>query len=88
MLNEDKITVVSENGEEKEFTILLTFSSEEYEKDYVVFFEEGEDELYVSSYQQDDNEGGKLDDITDDEEWDMIEEVIEAFLVEGEGEEA
>ncbi len=87
-MNDDKITIVSEDGQEKEYTILFTFKSEEYEKEYVVFFAEGEEELFVSSFTQDDNEGGRLDDITDDDEWDMIEEVIEAFLVEEDIEEA
>ncbi len=88
-MTEDKITVVSEDGSEKEYTILFTFSLEEFGKDYVAFFEEGEEELFVSSYKQDGEEdGGALGDITNDEEWNMIEEVIEAFLMEDEVEEA
>ncbi len=86
-MNDDKIVVVTEDGTEKEFNILFSFSLEEFEKDYVAYFAEGEEELYVSSYVQD-GEGGALDNITEEAEWDRIEEVIEAFLLEDEGEEA
>ncbi len=87
-MNDDKISIISEDGIEKEYAILLTFKSDEYGKDYVVFFEEGTDELFVSSYQADSDDGGKLEDITNDDEWQMIEEVIEAFLLEDEVENA
>lgn len=87
-MNDDKISIVSEDGTEKEYAILLTFKSDEYNKDYVVFFEEGTEELFVSSYLADTDDGGKLEDITNDDEWQMIEEVIEAFLLEDEIENA
>lgn len=86
-MNEEKIVIITEDGSEKEFNILFSFSLEEFGKDYVAYFGEGEEELYVSSYIQED-EGGKLDQITDENEWDRIEEVIEAFLLEDEVEEA
>ncbi|MFV0423976.1 MAG: DUF1292 domain-containing protein [Bacilli bacterium] len=86
-MNDDKIVIITEDGSEKEFNILFSFSLEEFGKDYVAYFAEGEEELYVSSYVPED-EGGKLDNITDENEWDRIEEVIEAFLLEDEVEEA
>ena len=46
--NEKKITVIDENGAEKEFLILFTYHSEEFEKDYVIFYEENNvEELYA-----------------------------------------
>lgn len=86
---DDKIVVVGEDGKEVEYTILFSFESEEYEKSYVAYFAEGEEELFVSSYVPDaEGEGGDLGHITDEDEWDMIEEVIEAFLMEDEEENA
>ncbi len=87
-MNDDKLTVISEDGTEKEYTILFTFKLDEYGKDYVAFFEEGQEDLFVSSYKPEDEDGGSLENVTDEKEWDMIEEVIEAFLLEDDGEEA
>ncbi len=86
-MNDDKIILVTEDGSEKEFNILFSFSIEEYDKNYVAYFSEEEEELFVSSYVQD-GEGGELGDITDEAEWDKIEEIVEAFLLEDEVEEA
>ncbi len=87
-MEDNKIYIENENGVEVEYTILLTFESEEYGKHYVAYFEEGEEQLYVSTYDPNDNDSGELGAITDDSEWDMIEEVIEAFLMEDESEES
>lgn len=81
---DEKLTVINEDGTEKEYTILFTFKLEEYGKDYVAFYEEGEEDLFVSSYKPEDEDGGSLENVTDEAEWDMIEEVIEAFLLEDE----
>ncbi len=86
-MNEEKFVVIAEDGSEKEFTILFSFELEEFGKKYVAYFEEGAEELFVSSYEPD-GEGGELGHITDEAEWDKIEEVIEAFLLEDEIEEA
>lgn len=82
------ITLVDEEGNEELYQILLTFESEEYGKSYVLVYpatadEEEEIELFAFSY-DDPDEGleGQLDDIETDEEWDMIEEVLGAFMAE------
>lgn len=83
------ITLVDEEGNEELYQILLTFESEEFEKSYVLVFPTGTDEeeveLFAFSYEEDD-EGleGQLGDIETDEEWDMIEEVLGAFVEEEE----
>ncbi len=87
-MEDNKIFIEDENGKEVEYTILLTFSSEEYNKNYVAYFEEGEEHLYVSTFDPNDTDSGELGAITDDSEWDMIEEVIEAFLMEDGSEES
>lgn len=88
--SDEYITLVDEEGNEELYQILLTFESEEYEKSYVLVYpatadEEEEIELFAFSY-DDPDEGleGQLDDIETDEEWDMIEEVLGAFMAEDE----
>jgi len=80
------ITVVDEEGNESLYEILFTFESEDFEKSYVLVFpanaSEGEEvELQAFSYKE--NEGGlegQLYPIETDEEWDMIEEVLNTFI--------
>ena len=91
MIDENHLTVVDENGQEILCEILFTFDSEEYGKDYVVysplateFEDEDEDglrDIHVSSYApSEDGEGGSLKPIEDEQEWVMIEEVVNTFL--------
>jgi len=80
------ITVVDEEGNEDLYEILFTFESYDFEKSYVLVFPadsgEGEEvELQAFSYKE--NEGGlegHLYPIETDEEWDMIEEVLNTFI--------
>ena len=77
------LTVIDENGQELEFEILFTFDSPEYNKNYVVYMspdeadldDDGFPEIHVSSYTvNEDGEGGGLEPIEDEAEWDMVEE--------------
>lgn len=75
--NDKKITIIDENGVEKEFLILFTYHSEEFEKDYVIFYEENNvEELYACSYKEESNQ---LENIESDEEYDELEKVIEDY---------
>jgi len=83
------LTVINEEGQEIECEILFTFDSAEYNKDYVVYMpigdeyvdEDGYPEIHVSSYTtNEDGEGGGLEPIEDEAEWDMVEEVVASFL--------
>ena len=75
---EDKIWITDENGEEKEYTILFTFDSEEFEKSYVLFFDEEDEEGNVNAMSYDDE--GNLEEISSLEEWDLIEEMFNTFI--------
>lgn len=85
--NDDEfITLVDAEGNEELYKILLTFESDEFEKSYVLVYPAGladdeEVELFAFSY-DDPDEGleGQLNDVETDEEWDMIEEVLGAFI--------
>jgi len=98
-MEENILTVIDEDGTEIECEILFTFDSEAYKKNYVVYMplgdefldEEGIPQIHVSSYTMNENgEGGGLEPIEDEAEWDMVEEVIDSFLEEhdDEGEDA
>ena len=92
---ENNITVVDDNGNEQLCEVLFTFDSEEFGKSYVLYYpigaEEDEDEeieIHASSFSPtEDGQDGELMPIESDEEWDMIEEMLETFLAEQEDEE-
>ncbi|HLU23070.1 DUF1292 domain-containing protein [Lederbergia graminis] len=89
---EKHITVVDENGNEELYEILFTFDSEEFNKSYVLYYPVGADEdeneeieIHASAYvQNEDGAEGNLQPIETDEEWDMIEEMLNTFLDEEE----
>jgi uncharacterized protein YrzB (UPF0473 family) len=93
--DEDRlITIVDEDGNEELYEILLTFESEEFDESYVLLYpagaaEDEEVEVLAFTYEEpeDDNLVGELGDVETDEEWDMIEEVLGAFVEEEEPEE-
>lgn len=78
-MNENTLYVTDEQGNEVEMEILFTFKSEDETKKYVVYKEANNDEasdVYASIYDED----GNLLPIETDEEWNMVEEVLGAFL--------
>ncbi|WP_316571912.1 DUF1292 domain-containing protein [Neobacillus sp. YIM B06451] len=89
---DNQIVVVDENGTEQLYEILYTFESEEFEKSYVLYYAAGADdsddeeiEIHASSFIPGaEGKAGDLLPIETDEEWDMIEEVLNTFLDEQE----
>jgi len=90
--DEKQITVIDEQGNEQLCEVLFTFESEQFGKSYVLYYpvgaedDENEDiEIHASSFNSS-NEGdeGELQPIETDEEWDMIEEMLNTFLDEEE----
>ena len=82
MLDEKRIVIIDENDKEIEMEILFTFDSEEYKRQYVLYInpEDESGEVFVSGY----TDEGELLEITDEKEWEMIEEVFEAFVIQDE----
>lgn len=84
--DENYITVVDEQGNEELYRVLFTFESKEHHKSYVVVYPAGvsdDEEIALQAYSFTENERGDAGDlkpIETDEEWDMVEEVLEAFL--------
>jgi len=80
----EKLIVTDENGKDIECEVILTFDSDQFKKSYVVYQIEGDEsgEYYAASFNPDDGDEGKLFQIEKEEEWDLIEEVLESFLEE------
>lgn len=82
----EHITIVDEHGNEELYEILFTFDSEDFGKSYVLVYpagipEEDEIELQAFSYvENEDGTEGDLEPIETEEEWDMIEEVLNTFI--------
>lgn len=89
---EKQITVIDENGNEQLCEVLFTFESEEFKKSYVLYYPLGADEddseeveIHASSFNANaDGEDGELEPIETEEEWDLIEEMLNTFLDEEE----
>ncbi|CAH0346566.1 DUF1292 domain-containing protein [Bacillus sp. CECT 9360] len=87
------ITIVDDNGNEQLCEVLFTFDSDEFKKSYVLYYpissddDEEEIEIHASSFTPDEkNQDGELQPIETEEEWDMIEEMLNTFLEEEEEE--
>lgn len=73
------MTIFDEDGKEVECEILFTYHSDEFNKDYVLFYKKGDDEneeIEINAAIYTENE---LFEIETDEEWAMIEEVLADF---------
>lgn len=77
----DIITITFEDGRESECEVLFTYHSDEFNKDYVVFSIEENDEVSAACYEpnEDDEEFGTLSDIETDAEWDMLDKLLESY---------
>ncbi|NEW62332.1 DUF1292 domain-containing protein [Granulicatella sp. zg-ZJ] len=88
--DEEFITIVDEDGNEELYQILFTFDSDDFGKSYVLLYPAGtseDDEVEIQAYAFKENEEGGAGDllpIETDEEWDMVEEVLNTFLAEEE----
>ena len=76
------MTITDENGQEKEVEIILTFEDDKNKKKSVLFTEANTDDGNVYAYSYD--EDGNMIDIEDEEECNMCQEVLGAFLEEDE----
>ncbi|MEK4147220.1 DUF1292 domain-containing protein [Robertmurraya sp. FSL W8-0741] len=87
---DNNITVIDEEGNEQLCEILFTFDSDEFGKSYVLYYPIGEDdsddeeiEIHASAFvPSEDTNDGDLQPIETEEEWDLIEEMLNTFLEE------
>ena len=76
----NKIQVIDDQGNEKEFEVLFTFNNEELGKQYVLYYDTTVEEpsVFASIY----DDAGQLFPIETPEEWEMVEEVFQSFMAE------
>lgn len=68
--------VTTSDGRQLTFKVLFTYHSEDFEKDYVFFFEENdEDNIIVYSY----DDSNTLHEIEDEEEFKELDEVLQTY---------
>ena len=83
---EQYITVSDDNGNETLYEVLFTFDSEDYGKSYILLIPAGSepgDQVDVLAYSFDSEAEGAdvdLNELESDEEWDMVEGVLDTFL--------
>lgn len=87
--DEQQITMVDENGNEELYNVLFTFKSPDYNKSYILLYPAGkadDEEVDIQAYQLADGDdpadpqGGDLIPIENDDEWDMVESMLNTFL--------
>lgn len=75
-LNDEQIKIYDDEGNEFIFNILFTYENNERNAEYVfVYNPENEEEVYVMKY----NENHELFEVTDQEELEEAQEVLNAF---------
>ena len=87
-MKEEKMTfkIFDDEGKEVECEVLFTFESNETGKNYMVYTDNTEDEdgntkVYASIYNPEDKEP-KLEPITTDKEWEIIETILKEIQAE------
>ncbi|HHT99407.1 MAG TPA: DUF1292 domain-containing protein [Acholeplasma sp.] len=81
-MEENQIIITMEDGSEEVAEILFTHYSEETKKNYVVFefLNSGEISAAIYEASKDNTEEGAFSDIETEAEWDMMDELLEAYF--------
>ena len=95
--NQQQITIVDEDGNEELYNVLFTFQSPDFNnQSYILLYPSGasdDEEVDIQAFRLGDDDdptdpqGGELLAIETDEEWDMVESMLNTFL-EGNGTDA
>ena len=72
--------IITVDGKETKCPIIFTFDSKEFNHKYVVFQHGDSEEISAMIYEEKDATSGTLMPIESDEEWDMVEGVLDTFL--------
>ena len=83
-----QLTLVDENGNEELYEVLFTFHSDDYDKSYILLYPASTDEdekIEVLAFSFDADADGDvtsndLHEIEADDEWDMVQGVLNTFL--------
>lgn len=79
------LTITTDSGEEILCEILFTTHLAEFNKDYVVFVEKGTNNASAAIYKPTGDGEGQLEQITTEEEWAALEELLDKYVTENEG---
>ncbi len=82
-MKKNSFSMIDENGNEVVYDVLFTFESDETHKNYIVYTDNSRDEtgniqVYASIYDPEDPQS-KLEAITTDKEWKVIETILETL---------
>ena len=82
-MKKNSFSMIDENGKEIVYDVLFTFESDETKKNYIVYTDNTRDEsgniqVYASIYDPE-NPNSKLEAITTDKEWKVIETILETL---------
>ena len=82
-MKKNSFSMIDENGNEIVYDVLFTFESDETGKNYIVYTDNSRDEtgniqVYASIYNPEDPQS-KLEAITTDKEWKVIETILETL---------
>ena len=82
-MKKNTFSMLDENGNEVVYDVLFTFESEETNKNYIVYTDgtkdsDGQIQVYASIYDPE-NPNSKLEAITTDKEWKVIETILETL---------
>lgn len=85
----ERIIIPDENGDEHLFEVLFTFDVDKTEQSYIAVVpaeqaEEEEVEVYAFRYEEQENEDFTLYPIDSDDEWEMVEEMLNTLAEEEE----
>ncbi|HRF70924.1 MAG: DUF1292 domain-containing protein [Anaeroplasmataceae bacterium] len=73
------ITLTTSEGKDIVCDILFTYHSDQFNKDYVVFVPRGTNEASAASYIESGDGNGELQKIETEEEWKMLEELLDDY---------
>jgi uncharacterized protein YrzB (UPF0473 family) len=73
------LTIKTEDGKEILCDILFTYHSPEFNKDYIVFTSKADGITSAAIYNSKGNGEGELVEIKSEEEWKMLEELLEDY---------
>ena len=82
-MKKNSFSMIDENGKEIVYDVLFTFESDETHKNYIVYTDNSRDEagniqVYASIYDPEDPHS-KLEAITTDKEWKVIETILDTL---------
>lgn len=86
MTEMNTMIITDDSGQEREVEIILTFEDESTGKTFVLFSDPQDEEGNVYAYRYD--EDGNMNEVTDENEWEMCQEVLGAFAQEDDEDEA